>query len=399
MADEIVISQSVDQMMANLPVGSIERAISNNLYGINSRKTGNAVPRAKDSFGFTFFTRPQLNMTTFNLSNYRGFYNLMTSQSVSYQRYTRMMLDPRLGHGSNPMKCPVLDNLNAFIPILTNNLVSMGGFPDLTVPTWTSDSGLYGEEYGFVDGVTNHFESFDVDATFRNTKGNPLLYFFYIWIKYESLVFEGILNPYLDMITENEIDYNTRIYRIVMDQNRRFITYMGATGASFPINVPTGNVFDYNIDKPFNDGNSEINIRFRSFGFTPFDDILKLEFNQTAGIFNPSLKKLLEHDLNGGITDATKRESPDKAYEIKGIDYIKVPHYLLSLGEDSITSNPFYGVNHHCYPFINLATNELEWWVPKSKFKTASNSKTDTPQETRKKQEIVDVMGNPLKPK
>lgn len=378
MSNEIIINSSVDQLLSNLPVGSIERALGNNLYGLNARKTGNAVPRSKDSYGYTFFTRPQLNMTTFNLSNYRGFYNLMTSQATSYQRYTRMMLDPRLGHGNDPMKCPFVDNLNPFLPILTNNLVSMSGFPDLTVPTWTSDSGLYGEEFGMVDGVTNHFESFDIDATFRNTKGNPLLYLFYIWIKYESLVFEGILNPYIDMISENEIDYNTRIYRIVMDQSRRYITYIGATGAGFPINVPTGQLFDYNIDKPFNDANSEINIRFRNFGFIPFDDLLKLEFNKTLAIFNPSMAKLLKHDLAAPINDASKREAPDRVYEVAGVDYIKVPHYLLSLGEDSITSNPFYAVNHHCYPYINLMTNELEWWVSKSKFKSVMSSNNDT---------------------
>lgn len=388
MSDEFVISQSVDQMMDNLPIGSIERALGNNLYGINARKTSAALPRSKDSFGYTFFTRPQLNMTTFNISNYRGFYNLLTSVPASYQRYVRMMLDPRLGYGDAALKCPFVNNLNAFIPVLTNNLVSLGGFPDLTVPTYTSDSGLYGEEYGFVDGVTNHFESFDVDATFRNTKGNPLLYLFYIWIKYESLVFEGILNPYPDMISENEIDYNTRIYRIVMDQSRRYITYMGATGASFPINVPTGNIFDYNIDKPYNDGNSEINIRFRSFGFTPFDDILKLEFNKTQGIFNPDIRKLIAFDMAGGVSDATKREAPDKAYEIPGVDYIKVPHYLLGTGDETLGSNPFYAINHHCYPYINLVTNELEWWAPKSKFKSVVNSKNDTPEQQRKKTEI-----------
>ena len=71
-----------------------------------------------------------------------------------------------------------------------------------------------------------------MDVTFKNTKGNPLLYFFYIWIKYQTLVFEGILNPYMDMIVENEIDYNTRIYRLVMDQQKRYVTYIAATGAS-----------------------------------------------------------------------------------------------------------------------------------------------------------------------
>lgn len=366
MSDNVVVQGSVDQLLQNLPVSSLERAISNNLYGFNSRGTGNPAPSERISHGFTFFTRPQLNLTMMNISNFRGFYNLLTSQSTSYQRYVRMMLDPRLG--VNNLKCPFVDNFNAFIPILSNNLVSMGGFPDLTVPTYTSEAGLYGEETGFVDGVTNHFESYEVDATFRNTKGSPLIYMFYIWLKYQSLVFEGILNPYIDMVVENEIDYNTRIYRIILDQSKRFITHMGATGASFPINVPTGNIFDFNIDKPFNDSNSEINIRFRSFGFTPFEDILKLEFNQTQAIFNPDIKKILRYDMSGPLDDSRMRSNPQSAYEIAGVSYIKVPHGILGMMEDNIVGNPFYGVNYRSYPYINLASGELEWWAPRSLF-------------------------------
>lgn len=371
MSSEFIIDSSVDQMLENLPIGSVKRALSNNLYGINLRQTGNPVPRPKDNYGYTFFTRPQLNLTTFNLSNYRGFYSLLTSITNSYQRHTRLTLDPRLGYGANPLKCPFTDPENVFIPIVTNNLISMSGFPDLTVPTYTSSAGLYGEEYGFVDGVTNHLEAYDIDVRLRNMRGNPLLYFFYIWIKYETLVFEGILNPYSDMITENEIDYNTRIYRLVMDQGKRFITNIGATGASYPINVPTGSIFDYNIDKPFNDSNNDITIRFRCYGFTPFDDIVKLEFNQSLAIFNSEIRALLKQDMEGSSTEATKREDPFKPYKSPTGAYTKIPYSLLSQTEGSITNNAGYSLNHKSYPYINLHTNELEWWVNSKDFNVA----------------------------
>ncbi|NTW90895.1 MAG: hypothetical protein HGA35_03050, partial [Erysipelotrichaceae bacterium] len=182
---EFVINSSVDQMLESMPIGSMAKAIGNNLYGINFRQTGNPVPRAKDAYGFTFFTRPQLNLTRLNITNYRGFYNLLTDNNLSYQAFTRLMLDPRLNRRER-LLCPFVDNNSAFIPILTNNVQSLSGWPDLTVPTYTSESGQYGEEHSFVDGVTNHFESFDLDVTFKNTKGNPLIYFFYIWIKYQS---------------------------------------------------------------------------------------------------------------------------------------------------------------------------------------------------------------------
>ena len=319
-----------------------------------------------------------------NVSNYRGFYNLLTDNAMSYQRYTRLMLDPRLCklgeiNGSQTterdLKCPFVDYSNAFIPVLTNNIVSLSGWPDLTAPTRTSDAGLYGEEVSMVDGVTNHYESFDIDTTFRNTRGNPLIYLFYIWLKYESLVYEGILTPYTDFILENEIDYQSRIYRLVLDQQKRYVTYIGATGASFPINVPTGSLFDFNSDNVYNNKNSEINIRFRSMGFTAFEDILKYEFNRTTAIFNPDMKSLLKQDIEGGNTDKILRESAVKTYRTPNNGMVKIPYALaLTMDSGSISDNKFYQLNHRAIPWINLSTNELEWWVKANRFNNVSST-------------------------
>jgi len=371
---EVVINSSIDQILENLPTGSIQRAIGNTLYGVNFRQTGNPVPRAKDMYGFTFFTRPQLNLTQLNVSNYRGFYNLITDNELSYQAFTRLTLDPRLQHAGR-LICPFVDKNNAFISILTNNVQSVSGWPDLTVPTYTSEAGLFGQEHSIVDGVTNHFESYDLDVTFKNTKGNPLLYFFYIWIKYQTLVFEGILNPYIDMITENEIDYNTRIYRVVLDQQKRFVTYIGATGASFPINVPTGSLFDFNVDTPFNTRNTEINIRFRSMGFIAFEDILKLEFNKTGAIFNADLRKVLEYDLGDSSDESKARMDSTKSYKIPGSNLVKLPHLLAMAMDASVFNNSFFSANFRSFPYINLISNELEWWVDERRF--GSNTRSD----------------------
>lgn len=371
---DYVVDRSLDSILESLPIGSVQRAIANNLYGINFRQTGSVLPRVKDQYGFTFFTRPQLNLSTLNISNYRGFYSLLTQNKASYQRFTRAILDPRLGAtGSNDnsagIVCPFVDRNNPFLSVLTNNVVSLSGWPDLTVPVHTSDSGLYGQEHSMVDGVTNHFEAFDMDVTFRNTRGNPLIYLFYIWIKYETLVFEGILNPYLDMITENEIDYNTRIYRLVMDTQKRYVTQIACTGASFPVNVPTGNLFDYNSDAPYNTKNSEINIRFRCMGFLAFEDIIKMYFNQTVAIFNSDMRNLLKHDIAASSnSDAVIRDDPARVYSVRGCGYVKIPYMLSTVADIGGIDTGALSVNHKAVPYINLYTNELEWWVRKSEF-------------------------------
>lgn len=382
--NDVVINMSLDSILERLPIGSVQRAIGNNLYGINFRQTGAAIPRSKDQYGYTFFTRPQLNLSTLNISNYRGFYSLLTQNKTSYQRFTRAILDPRLGGSgsgetSSGIVCPFVDRSNPFISVLTNNLVSLSGWPDLTVPIHTSETGLYGQEHSMVDGVTNHFEAFDMDVTFRNTRGNPLIYLFYIWIKYETLVFEGIINPYLDMITENEIDYNTRIYRLVMDSQKRYVTQIACTGASFPTNVPTGNLFDYNSDTPYNTKNSEINIRFRCMGFMAFEDIIKMYFNQTVAIFNVDMRSLLQHDVAASSSsDAVTRNDSSRIYSVPGCGYVKIPYLLSTVADTAGVENGALSVNHKAIPYINLYTNELEWWVKKGEISKETRTDLDS---------------------
>lgn len=335
MANDSIVPYSLDEYFQSTSIGSVNKAIGNNLYGINHRQVPGAVQTNKDTYGLTFFVRPQLNLQADNIRNARILSPLLAQNELSMQRFIRCTLDPRLMNGYNfnshsipAIKCPVVDQMNAFIPVLTNNLNSISGWPDLVAPTFTSKPGLYNEVYSQVDGLTRNFESYDLDATFRNTRGDPILFMFYVWLHYSSMVFEGKLIPYIDMITENEIDYNTRIYRLVLDQQKDIVTKIAATGVAFPISVPTGSFFDYTNEKPYNDQNKDITIRFRCMGFECMDDILIKEFNMSVVIFN------------GAMKDSTRNGT-----------MVKVNKNLLSI------------FNNRGYPRINPETYELEWWV------------------------------------
>lgn len=357
MSNESLLDISLDDYFKTTNIGSINRAIGNNLYGINHRQTPNAVPSNKDTYGLTFFTRPQLNLQADNIRNVRQFYPLLTDNPLTIQMATRCTLDPRIMYGYSfgindnngpkigesksiitALNTPLIDNKMAFIPILTNNLNSISGWPDIVAPVFTSKSGLYNEVYSQVDGLTRNFETFDIDASFRNTRGDPIIYMFYIWLHYSSLVFKGDIVPYLDFITENEIDYNSRIYRLVLDKHKNRVTKIAATGACFPISVPTGSFFDYNNDKPFNDQNRDFTIRFTCMGVDYQDDILVNEFNKTVVIFNPN--------MSDDLREAT----------MVRISNINLPLF-----------------NNRGYPRINQDTYELEWWI----FKETYNIKTE----------------------
>lgn len=346
MVNKTIVPHSLDDYFQSTPIGSLDKAIGNNLYGINHRQVPGMVPSNKDQYGLTFFVRPQLNLQKDNIRNIRKFYPLLTDNPFTVQNFVRCSLDPRLmagytfgKHAVPPITTPIVDNLNAFIPVLTNNLNSISGWPDITAPTFTSKPGLHNEAFSIVDGITDYYESFDIDASFKNTRGDPILYMFYIWLHYSSYVFRGLMVPYIDFITENEIDYNTRIYRLVLDQHRDVVRKIAATGAAFPISVPTGSFFDYNHEKPYNDQNKDITIRFKCMGVDYQDDILIREFNETVAIFNPDMWD-------------SRRERT----------MVKVSKILLPM------------FNNRGYPRINPQTNELEWYVPANLFNNRTNA-------------------------
>ena len=155
--EEIDISKfrSLDELLTYTShTGSVRKAASNMLYGLDAIEANPPVGYNRDYKGFTFFTRPLLNLSTLNVANNRDMIDLLTTNERSINRYVRMMLDPRLAVdkklGGSELTCPLVDNKQAFIPILSNNLVSISGFPDLNLPTYTSDEGIRREQWTMV---------------------------------------------------------------------------------------------------------------------------------------------------------------------------------------------------------------------------------------------------------
>jgi hypothetical protein len=352
-----IVPVSLDDFFQTTPIGSVNKAIGNNMFGINHQQIPNMVSANWDLYGLTFFTRPQLNLQSDNIRNVRQLYPLLNAAVESIQKFVRLTLDPRLQWGYDPLNLQASINTTAgqtqlssgvitsslvdihqpFIPILTNNITAISGWPDVVAPTFTSERGLYNQQQSLVDGSIKTFETYDMDVTFRNTRGDPILYMFYIWMWYMSLVFEGYLVPYPDMIAENELDYCTRIYRLVLDPTRTYVKKIAATGASFPISVPMGSFFEFSQEKPYNDQNKDFTIRFRSNGVTYMDDILVYEFNKTTSIFNPAFKNL----MNG---------------ETSAPGLIRIDKSLLNY------------FNNRGYAYIDPNTYELQWWVDEVTF-------------------------------
>ena len=328
---------SLDDVSHYSSIGPISTAISNNLFGINHRQTPSPVPLNRDHYGLAFFTRPQLNLQDENIRNFPLLLPFLTKDPTSYQLAIRNLLDPRVGRGwggYTARTSDLIDQEQAFIPILTNHLISLSGFRDIEVPSFSAPEGVYKEGYSMPDGLVTNYTTYDITATFRNSIGDPITMLFFLWAHYMGGVVKGTLMPYPDFLIQNIRDYDTAIYRLVLDRSKTKVQRIARTIA-FPLNVPIGGMFDFSIDKPYNDANSEIAIQFRCHGAEYNDDRLVFEFNKVSGIFNAAMK--VEPDLETG--------------KLNSDEMVKIDYALLQM------------MNYRGYPYINPCTYELDWYV------------------------------------
>jgi hypothetical protein len=140
--------------------------------------------------------------------------------------------------------------------------------------------------------------------------------------------------PYPINLAERRIDYQTRIYRLVLDTSRRYVQKIAACGAAFPVNSPLGNSFNYSIEGlPYNQDNDQISIRFKALGADYLDPITIQEFNAVVQIFNPQMK--------GDDSDRSKTYRKASYEELKAYNY-------------------------QGYPRIDPESHELQWWIDKN---------------------------------
>lgn len=354
-----VKSSDVDQTLRIQPSGQFNTAIGDNFRGFNHRQAPSLIPINKDQFGMTFFTRPRMNLQEENLRHLRKMAPLLSNREDSLQRIIRCWLDP-VSQKAKRFTSPYVDENMPFIPLLSNLLVSLPGWPDLAMPYSTSSEGVRKEQFSLADGTEEILRSVDLTANFRNVSGDPITPLFEYWLTYMRAVYFGEMNPYPDAILENEVDYDTRIYRLILDSKKQNVLRIAATGWGFPVSDPVGAVYNYEADTGngmINDGLQQISVHFTNTGIQYNDDILMWEFNQCSEQwFNPGMADIKDCDkvevlINGKKTLKDALDPDRRSSTFRKVMLEELPVF-----------------NYRGYPRINLQTYELEWWVRKEEY-------------------------------
>lgn len=307
-----------------------QRAIFSDLFlGFNRRQQGNMTPANSDRQGLTFFTRPDLNLSYDNVAGVRKLTQFLSLKDDTYQRAIRVMLYPE-GHmsGGNVVAPGIFDERQAFITLLSNTLTTMSGWPDMTLNVYNTPEGMAKETWIMNDSREEIYSRLDLSCTFRNVLGDPVTALFFLWLVYIGAVYTDRMVPLKKNLIEGRIDYQTRVYRFVMDHQNRYIQKAAMTGASMPYGLNIGSAFNLDRESVFNENLNDININLASVGAIYNDPIIFQQFNRTVATFNRQM--------------ATSRN---------GRELIKIPPDQMLM------------MNYRGYPWVNMKTSEMEWWA------------------------------------
>lgn len=349
MADRDIRSDALDYATRRSGYGGLSDAFTGVYYGDNMGLAGNPIPYNTEGKGLVFFVRPRMNLSYENLSLDRKMATLAINDPHTIQSAIRAYLDP-VGDADRRKKSDnassaLVDPYCAFIPLLSNLLLSLNGWPDKTVGTFTSRPGIYRESWSMIDDISEEFGQYELNANWRNIKGNPITMLLAHWVDYASNVYVGRMDPYMTSVVENEIDYVTRIYRIVLDDTQQYVTNIMSTGYSYPVASPTGASGNFNIETPFNqDVDRQVSSSFKCQGFIWNDPILIYTFNRTVGMFNPHMRV---DKLKGGGSLMVKLNPVERAI-MKG-----------------------FGV----YPRIEPRTFRMDWYAFRADYDAVVNAK------------------------
>ena len=208
------------------------------------------VPSPRELRGYTFVTRPHLNLTNGNMAHLSRYTHLLQADNTSTSMYIRQMLDTeycaKLGGKGGTRYCPLIDVRNPFNVLLCNSLVSINGFPDPDLAIESTAGGFFSEQQTNVIGYNRLAKGQDLQVEFKECEGGLVLAMHDIWCQYMGYVADGQMCQYLSDIEDNIMGYTVSIYRFVTDHTGRFITRWAKATGCFPKLYPTGTPFNLN---------------------------------------------------------------------------------------------------------------------------------------------------------
>ncbi len=250
-------------------------------FSRQDRFSRSALPRNSEFSGYTFITRPRLNLTSANLIADRNFSPIDTLSPNTVPFMLRCLLDTQFCKDEYDLasRCKLLDYFSPFNTLLCNALQSCTGFMDPIVQTETTEGGFFSEDQTYAIGADRLAKTYDISIQFKDVQGGPVLACIDYWTRYIANLMDGTFIQYPDAIDRNRLDYTVSIYRFIVDRSKRFVTKWAKCTGCFPRTAPIGVPFNKNAGEHFVTASGEFSIPFvvNHIGYN--DPIILKEFN------------------------------------------------------------------------------------------------------------------------
>ena len=262
--------------------GMPDNSFAQEMYALN-RFNKTFVGPNRELQGWTFITRPHLNLSAENISRLGKFQHLLYAERNSIPYAIRMWMDRDLqkAYGTSPARMsPLVDYYSPFFTPLCNRLISCNGWPDLNVGTETSEGGFFSENQTVAIGGDRLARGYDFPISWKELQGGIIASIIDTWCLYMTYIGDGTLHQRVKYIEGNVMGYTVSIYRFLTDHTGRRITrYAKATGC-YPKVAPTGNPFNVNQNEWVVTAGNEVSASFHVHKVDYNDPRILQEFNK-----------------------------------------------------------------------------------------------------------------------
>jgi hypothetical protein len=300
------------------------------------RFTRSMLPSNNMHKGYTFITRPLLNLTNMQCMMDPHFVALMNEDPLTVPFAIRCLLDHRWADSHREMtrNCPLYQPASPFIPYVGNSVIGMTGWPDNVLYTETTEGGYFGEDLTLAIGTDRLSKTFDISVTFRDIQGSPVLALFDYWTKWIGNAADGIQTAYADAIESNRLDYTCSIYRFTLDPTQRYIMWWSKGTGCFPKSPPVGALFNMNQGEVFVEAAGTVTVPFTVNHVSYNDPRVLKQFN----ILMDRYAKGAWANQGYGIDVGGSQVWDEKTYSMKPINnFLGLPYIVTrSRGQNEI---------------------------------------------------------------
>lgn len=341
--------------------GLPQQRLSNALMGYNHRMANTPVPLHREYGGVTFITRPDFNLSEENISNSRRLSDMASQPRSSLDYSILAALDPdfelgfpdssrtKNGQQKSRFGTPFLpdipfDNLQAFIPLLSTQLMSLSGPPDNSVESWMSPEGLMREQWGVPDSIDEVNYGYSSSLSFNNTIGDPIMKLATVWLELMAGTKIGKFKPKIRNSIQRRVDFQSRAYTLRYDALGNILRF-NVICVMWPTNNNAGAMANVDNTKPLQDIDSTITLSWQCIGARYADPAYMDSFNQSVQLCNPDMM-------------------PDPRYDPSDPKNEFTPIGLGNLRKLLPQELPYF--NYYGYPHIDSWRRKLSWWVYQS---------------------------------